>query len=67
MIKVSVLAAMAFVLLGSNFANASLRSNYWQNRNKAGACHTKIDPKGLKGAELKSAWKQCMVNPDNYS
>jgi len=34
---------------------------------KSSACHTKIDPKGLKGPALKSEWKKCMVNPDTYS
>jgi hypothetical protein len=67
MIRVSVLAGLALFLLGSNFADASQRSNYRENQMKSSACHAKIDPKGLKGAALKTEWKKCMVNPDSYS
>jgi hypothetical protein len=67
MIRVSFLAGTALFLLGSNFADASLRSNYTANSMKSSACHTKIDPKNLTGAALKSEWKKCMVNPDTYS
>jgi hypothetical protein len=61
------LAAMALVMLGSDFSYASLRSSYRDKQMKGAACHSKIDGKNLKGAALKGEWKKCMVNLDNYS
>jgi hypothetical protein len=66
MLRTSVFAAFAIALFGSSLlstADARVWRNVVQNRVK---CHEKIDPKGLKGAALKSEFSKCMENPDNY-
>ena len=68
MFRSSIVVAIALSFLGlSSLSYASVRSEQIVNAQKMRGCHSKIDPKNLKGAALKTEWRKCMTNPGDYN
>lgn len=67
MSRLGIVMLVAFSILGAGMSVAQAGQVVHNMRiHKYGVCHSKIDPKQLKGDVAKAEWKKCLESPDMY-